>query len=419
MILDASLLGHLRQHRSRILNLQATWSDNIFVSKIRFDSHIQSARAIVQQASACQTDNHPLTWISLGTLEPPGGLECLDEPLVEPSTEPSGEPSIEPSAEHSSNRSTHIPLDTDVTLLNDFLGDELDLDMLNTVDVPSIHEDRHVELAWSLPVCSFPFLLMTWADVSAVQESYTEHPNLIDLLRFQTFAEPLSPDIARVFYYRGRRTVFNAREIDIMGTPGSRLNDGCINGIAAYLHEIFSRPTNVASAHSRRCALFSTFDLVSSRCSLTDDVIWRSTRLSEYWSKDIWILPIHRTWPVGHWVMCTILPHSRQLFLFDSFAERLPWKREIKEIMVLVTRLVLLSNQHGHHLPIVTDEGWTARPVLTIPRQTNNFDCGLFVLANIACVLHGFHSTSALESDMLGIRQALLAHILHLPPLVT
>jgi len=51
------------------------------------------------------------------------------------------------------------------------------------------------------------------------------------------------------------------------------------------------------------------------------------------------------------------------LYLFDSFAELHPWKREVEEIMKFVVHLTLLANQNGHPLHIVTDDSWKAWPL--------------------------------------------------------
>ncbi|KAF9455606.1 hypothetical protein BDZ94DRAFT_1179675, partial [Collybia nuda] len=124
-----------------------------------------------------------------------------------------------------------------------------------------------------------------------------------------------------------------------------------------------SHPTSPVSYYSSRCALFSTFDLLMVRYNAGNDEIWRWTRKLEYWSKDIWILPIHRHNP-KHWVMCTIHLPLHELHLFDSFAARAPWKHKVPEISQLISRLVILSNQNGHPLHVITEEGWTAHPVL-------------------------------------------------------
>lgn len=85
--------------------------------------------------------------------------------------------------------------------------------------------------------------------------------------------------------------------------------------------------------------------------------------------------------------------------------------------MEFTTRLVLLANQNGHPLHIVTEE-WTARPVLIQPRQTNGFDCGLWVLSNITAVLSGYPVTGLAEADICTLRHLFLQHLLALPPYI-
>ncbi|KAF8229912.1 hypothetical protein L208DRAFT_1423974 [Tricholoma matsutake] len=163
--------------------------------------------------------------------------------------------------------------------------------------------------------------------------------------------------------------LFEPKDLCIMESPNERLNDICLNGIAATLHI---------------CVLFTTFDLPMIRYHASNTDI----------CCNIWILPIHQTHLSLHWVLC---------------------KREIKEIMQLVLRLVLLANKNGQPLHIVTNEGWTAHPIAVHPMQTNSIDCGLWVLATIAAVLWGFHVTGIAEQDMVHFRVLLLQHLLILP----
>ena len=85
--------------------------------------------------------------------------------------------------------------------------------------------------------------------------------------------------------------VFDAEDIVRLETPGSHLNDVCINSTAALLQHVWSRPSEFHEADSKRCAIFSTFDLhmVRYNCPLSE--IWRRTRHLEFWRKDVWRLP--------------------------------------------------------------------------------------------------------------------------------
>ncbi|KIK10555.1 hypothetical protein PISMIDRAFT_36942, partial [Pisolithus microcarpus 441] len=78
------------------------------------------------------------------------------------------------------------------------------------------------------------------------------------------------------------------------------------------------------------CAILSTHNLPHIPFNAEDDVLWRNLSWTRFWEKPIWILPIHHSLPVGHWVLCTIRFCSRQLFLFNSFAEQKPWRNDIK-----------------------------------------------------------------------------------------
>ena len=83
--------------------------------------------------------------------------------------------------------------------------------------------------------------------------------------------------------------------------------------------------------------------------------------------------------------------------------------------MLLITRLVLASNREGHPLHIITEEGWTAQPLLLDAVQNDAFSCGLWVLASIAAVLRGCHVTGLKEGELEIFRQALVRHVYILP----
>ena len=121
---------------------------------------------------------------------------------------------------------------------------------------------------------------------------------------------------------------FSPSDASILASPNARLNDTCINGCAALMYSAFL-------PSSSPCAILSTHDLPRIRFHADDDLLWRNISWTRFWEKPIWILPIHRPLPVGHWVLCTINLRSRQLFLFDSLAEQKPWKKDIKVSQLL------------------------------------------------------------------------------------
>jgi hypothetical protein len=160
--------------------------------------------------------------------------------------------------------------------------------------------------------------------------------DLLSDLDFQYCGTFASNQCTRVFTYLGRRILFTPDVLRIMSSPHERLSDLCINGIAAILHDTFSHSSYPSSHHARQCVIFTTYDLPMVRYNATDADVWRRTHHLEYWNKRFWILPIHRTHPHLHWVLCCISPYTRELFLFDSLSERSPWKHERKVSISLV-----------------------------------------------------------------------------------
>lgn len=116
---------------------------------------------------------------------------------------------------------------------------------------------------------------------------------------------------------------FEPRDIGLLHTGDARLNDTCINGCAALLHT-----AHISGDHSP-FAILSTHDLLRIRYKADDNDLWRNTYRSKYWEKAIWILPIHRPSSWGHWVMASIHFDTHQIMLFDSLAERQPWRNDL------------------------------------------------------------------------------------------
>lgn len=109
-------------------------------------------------------------------------------------------------------------------------------------------------------------------------------------------------------------------------SPTALLNDNSLNG-AALLLQTHLLHRNVDAAN--RVAILSTHDLVRARYAVSDEDLWRNTKRTEYWTRDVWILPIHRP-EAHHWVLCVVYLQEKQLHLFDSFADQRPWHAESK-----------------------------------------------------------------------------------------
>ncbi|KAG1845653.1 hypothetical protein F4604DRAFT_1595417 [Suillus subluteus] len=132
----------------------------------------------------------------------------------------------------------------------------------------------------------------------------------------------------------GPLQVFDSRDQSFLAQPTARLNDTCINGCAALLYSEIQMSSRV-----QPCAILSMHDLPHIRYNVSDETLWRNTSWTSFWDKDIWVLPIHRPSSVGHWVFCAIYIQTKELHLFDSLAERQPWKNDVK-----------VSDDFGHPL---------------------------------------------------------------------
>ena len=110
------------------------------------------------------------------------------------------------------------------------------------------------------------------------------------------------------------------------------LNDICLNGCAQVLKHFFDRDP-MFSAASRRCALFTSHDLVRARYKATDKELWRIMSPSQYWDKDVWILPIHRPRQL-HWVLCVAYPKYGTVLLYDSLVGQHLWSNDLKVIEI-------------------------------------------------------------------------------------
>ncbi|KAJ7439132.1 hypothetical protein FB451DRAFT_1151843 [Mycena latifolia] len=218
-----------------------------------------------------------------------------------------------------------------------------------------------------------------------------------DSLNFEIHWRKAS-DISRIESYNGRLTGF------------------AINGLAAALQNLLGHSTSPDSVPANSCAIFSTYDLPRIRYKASDSVLWRHVEHTKYWEKPLWLIPIHRV-DEEHWVLAVVDVGTQQILFFDSLALRgHGWRQDIRDIMVLITRMVVLANRNNHALYVSTEEEcWMARPLFNIPRQSNGYDCGLWVLCMMAAILRGYAITGVSEAQMGLVRRLFTDHILGMP----
>jgi Ulp1 family protease len=121
---------------------------------------------------------------------------------------------------------------------------------------------------------------------------------------------------------------FEASDLRRLDSRQALLNDICVNGIAKLLQEIYVR--DPAHCHqSKRCAIFSTHDLVRIRYKASDKDLWRAVSKTDFWAKSLWIFPIHRPREC-HWVLAVVHIQEAKILLYDSFAIKRNWAKDLE-----------------------------------------------------------------------------------------
>ncbi|KAG2113977.1 hypothetical protein DEU56DRAFT_874329 [Suillus clintonianus] len=323
----------LRTRRDHLLQLRSRW-ENPFASVARFSDRVKVATDLAKTLTRGAT-KASLSWIH-------------NPPILAIDHQEDDIPDFEAGPASS--------IDAHQIAFSDFLEE----DAIADEDIEDIDEAEKadVTICWAVP------------EVLQIDETPVPRKDLRITVQGPGAATRIWPS-----RHGFPRQIFDPRDISFLGSSTARLNDVCLNGCAILLHD-----SQMSIPVAQRIAILSTHDLPRIRYNAADEMLWRQSSWTRYWEKDIWILPIHRPVPVGHWVLCVICRSSKELHLFDSFAEKRPWQHDIK----------------------------------LEPLQTNGYDCGVWVLAAIMAVLRGFHSTGLHEDDMEGFRQLLYHLVLDL-----
>ncbi|KAG7085823.1 hypothetical protein E1B28_003361 [Marasmius oreades] len=90
-------------------------------------------------------------------------------------------------------------------------------------------------------------------------------------------------------------------ELRMLDKP-TQLNGDCINACAAVLQNLFLFSTSLPSPPStaQDCTIFTTYLLPKIAESPTSNTAWRFTQSTEYWRRNIWLIPIHMA-EFEHW----------------------------------------------------------------------------------------------------------------------
>ncbi|KAJ8076923.1 hypothetical protein AAF712_011238 [Marasmius tenuissimus] len=207
------------------------------------------------------------------------------------------------------------------------------------------------------------------------------------------------------------RHKFQARELAILENSTARLNEDCVNGCAILLQEQFS-------SMDTSVTVFSTFTIPSlMQKSSWTQAAWRVVQHTEYWSKRIWIIPIHsRT--MEHWAVAIVKADTREIILFDSFASKKFLAEWLPKIQVTVSRLTEMARSQGQKIVYESLEclsDWVARPLRLSAVQHNGYDCGLWILWVMVGIFRGYDYAHLEERDVSKFRWFLKRLIRTLP----
>ncbi|TFK18458.1 hypothetical protein FA15DRAFT_567760, partial [Coprinopsis marcescibilis] len=69
---------------------------------------------------------------------------------------------------------------------------------------------------------------------------------------------------------------------------------------------------------AQSCTIFSSFDLPLVQFQHPKDVLWHMTQHLKFWTKPMWIIPIHCQIPDWHWTVSTVNVHRWEIIIFKS-----------------------------------------------------------------------------------------------------
>ncbi|KAJ7573823.1 hypothetical protein C8J56DRAFT_1065738 [Mycena floridula] len=386
----------LESRRQHLLYRKSRWT-NCMASAVRFDNHVQRAVQIADALSRSAPGAY--TWIA----------------HTIPSFEANGEPDVESDAEEEILESVwndnvdhiladHVAVEAAAYSDDDDQGEQPQSIENDLTDVEALDELPDIASVWTIS----PSLSFSFSAAWTISETLSSDQTLISTLkRLEPVLEPDAPVARRLPQVKA--ISLTTSDLDILRTPDAWLNSGCIDTLGAWIQILLAKSSQTA----QHCAIFST--LVFPKAAAGRDLLlWTLIRDSEYWSKDIWIIPIHRP-SEHHWVLAVAIRSQMKLYLYDSFAGDLAsWSDDISKLLKLFHRLQTLAKSQGQMLHFPSNH-WSVSPNILIPVQQNGYDCGIWVLAWISAVLRGFWTSDLVESRLPQLRSLLYNACLYIP----
>ncbi|KAF8907605.1 hypothetical protein CPB84DRAFT_1843822 [Gymnopilus junonius] len=366
----------LVHYRDYLLHLKSRWSSSLSLS-LHFDAHVRQAYLIATELSAHQEITPPTAICMIQDLQ-------LDNEVQD-----------------------------DLSTAGDDGGDELEDGLPN--DEPSNEDD-----ATSIVVSDILQADRDDQDDTCTLEFFEVQmvlfPAASSLLRIDTWLRDCQPKILSMAFSGSASSersykshLFSEKELQMLSTWHALLNDICINGIAMILHDILALDPN-RGCHVINSTIFTTYKLNRIRYKAPDPELWCNMHRTEYWTKETWILPIHRP-AEQYWVLAVLHLTWREVYLYDSLARNACWKRDMMDIAIFISRLTELAKRSGYPMEVDTFS-WVAKPVISDVVQTNGFDCGVWVLAWIAAALRGYEVVdNCIAEDVMPSWRHVLAHL--------
>ncbi|KAL0569425.1 hypothetical protein V5O48_012542 [Marasmius crinis-equi] len=210
----------------------------------------------------------------------------------------------------------------------------------------------------------------------------------------------------------GWQYVFNTPQYKRIDGERERLDEDLMNGCAVLLQQSLHVPGD------EECAILSSYivpELVR-KVSKTETA-WRTARRAAYWTKPVWLIPIHDKL-MEHWALAVVKVEKEEILIFDSFGCHSFISEWLPRIHLIMRRLISMAKDHGFvsPFPSLSDlASWTARPLHIVALQTNSYDCGLWVLWVMAAVIRGFDYAAIEEKDIVKFRKYLARLIRTVP----
>ncbi|KAJ7583725.1 hypothetical protein C8J56DRAFT_1094564 [Mycena floridula] len=319
---NKSLSLLLDERRNQLLHLQGRWRTLPAVN-LRLIAAVQRARTVAMEHAAIQSQNGEQsqirdivkatpTWDLISISEAAPEEVSQDELIPDRAVQHyGGDETI--ASDLVASEAAQVDSDSD-----DEKPPESDEESEEESDVETVAVGREPGLP---PMPELPPPIVTWQ---------LPIPLMIDSLLLEAITDKLGMiqipgDLTAPRHLLRTSIDFDRRDL-VPLTDKLPLTSGSVNGLLALLQTISAGGNNVA--------VFSSF-ILEYGARRSNDILWRQAKDTEFWHKDIWILPVHRL-DEFHWVLAVLVPRTRTILLFDSFGSGpRSWRQDLADINIM------------------------------------------------------------------------------------